>query len=405
VTHRRATWPAAVALAALVLVGCTQEPTPSPAPAPSPFAEDGSDGEPEPGPDPEPEPEPTPPDAGLPEVPGPDLPDATDEPVDVLTDLDTPWDLDFLPGGAVVVTSRDGVEVLLLRDTGPVTLGGPGAQELADDTDTSGEGGLLGVAVVPPADGDEALDLLLYRTTSSGNQVVRTTLDPEAGELGALRPVLTGIPAGRTHNGGRIAVGPDGMLWVATGDAGAPDLAQDESSLAGKVLRLTLDGAPAPDNPEPGSPVWSLGHRNVQGLGWDADGALVASEFGQDRIDELNVLEPGGNYGWPVVEGTGGGEGLIDPVITWTPAEASPSGLAVTGDAVYVAALRGRRLWQVPWAGSAPAGEVVPLLVGDLGRLRHVAVGPDGALWVLTHNTDGRGSPQEGDDRLVRLRP
>lgn len=334
-------------------------------------------------------------------VPGPALPAATAEPQDVLTGLTTPWGLDFLPGGAVVVTLRDPAQVLLLTADGVRTLGGPGAEQLAATTATRGEGGLLGVAVAP-GDGDA---LLLYRTTDAGNEVVRAALDAGAATLGALEPVLGGIPAASNHDGGRIALGPDGMLYVATGDAGIPGAAQDPGSLAGKILRVTLDGEAAPGNPTPGSPVWSLGHRNVQGLGWDDAGRLVASEFGQNRLDELNVVRPGANHGWPDVEGTGGAPAFADPVVTWTTDEASPSGLAVTADAVYVAALRGERLWEVPWHDGAPAGEPVAHLVGTLGRLRHVAVGPDGALWVLTHNTDGRGDPRPGDDRLVRLLP
>lgn len=387
--------------AALVLAACDAggpEPTPSlvePTTTPPPAQEPTDQPEP-----PEEEPEEL-------LVPGPELPDATDEPTDVVSGLAAPWDLEFLPGGAVVVTTRDEAQLLLLRDTGLHEVEGLGAEELRETTETAGEGGLLGVAAVPQdgGPGDGTVDLLLYRTAATGNEVVRATLDPESAELGSLVPVIQGIPAGGTHNGGRIAVGPDQMLWVATGDAGIADLSQDPESLAGKVLRLTLDGDPALDNPEPGSPVWSLGHRNVQGLAWDADGNLVASEFGQNRIDELNVLVAGGNYGWPEVEGTGGGPDLVDPVVTWSPADSSPSGIAATDDAVYVAALRGQRLWRVPWADGGPDGEPTAHLEGELGRLRHVELGPDGALWLLTQNTDGRGAPRDGDDRLVRVLP
>lgn len=343
---------------------------------------------------------PSPPDDDAAFPAGPALAPATAEPVDVLTGLTTPWSLAFLPGGALLVTLRDPAQVLLVTAEGAAPLTGPGVDELAASTRAEGEGGLLGVAVSP----DVARDRLvfLYRTTSAGNEVVRTRLEEDA-TLGPLEPVLVGIPAARNHDGGRIAFGPDGRLYVGTGDAGVPDAAQDPASLAGKILRVTADGAPAPGNPDPASPVWSLGHRNVQGLAWTPDGTLLASELGQDTTDELNRIEPGANYGWPLVEGVGRREGLTDPFVTWTTDEASPSGIAVAGDAVHVAALRGARLWTVGLVDAARDPDPTASL--DLGRLRDVVAGPDGALWVLTQNTDGRGEPRPGDDRLVRLLP
>jgi glucose/arabinose dehydrogenase len=163
---------------------------------------------------------------------------------------------------------------------------------------------------------------------------------------------------------------------------------------------MTPDGQVPADNPLPGSLVYSYGHRNPQGIAWAADGTLYASEFGQDTWDELNVIEPGGNYGWPVVEGVG--EGFVNPVATWATDEASPSGLAVTDEGVYLAGLRGERLWRVPLTADG-VGTPQALLVGEYGRLRAVAVAPDGSLWVLTNNTDGRGTPRPGDDRILRV--
>jgi glucose/arabinose dehydrogenase len=192
------------------------------------------------------------------------------------------------------------------------------------------------------------------------------------------------------------------MLYVGTGEAGQRDPAQDRDSLGGKILRITADGKPAPDNPFRGSPVYSLGHRNVQGLAWDASGQLWAAEFGQNTWDELNRIKAGGNYGWPEVEGRAGDSRFTDPVRQWHTDEASPSGIAIAGNAVYMAGLRGARLWQIPIPGGK-AGKPKALLTGRYGRLRAVNVAPDGSLWVTTSNRDGRGNVRRGDDRIIRL--
>ena len=175
-------------------------------------------------------------------------------------------------------------------------------------------------------------------------------------------------------------------------------------SLNGKILRVTPDGQPAPGNPTPGSPVWSLGHRNVQGLAFDSRGQLWASEFGQNRLDELNRIEAGGNYGWPAGGGSRSARaGFIDPVAWWPTGEASPSGIAVAGNAVWMAALRGQRLWQIPIPDGA-VGQPVAHFTREYGRLRHVELSPDGSLWMLTNNTDGRGQARAGDDRVLGIR-
>jgi glucose/arabinose dehydrogenase len=194
------------------------------------------------------------------------------------------------------------------------------------------------------------------------------------------------------------------MLYAGVGDTGDTSLPQDPGSLNGKILRMEPDGSVPADNPGD-SLVWSSGHRNVQGLAWDADGRLWATEFGQSDRDEVNLIRPGANYGWPEVEGTGGRrEGFTDPVVTWPTSESSPSGAAIAGGDLYVAALRGERLWRVPLDGDR-AGAPTAHLEGELGRLRTVELGPDGALWIATSNTDGRGSPKRGDDRVVRVGP
>jgi glucose/arabinose dehydrogenase len=264
--------------------------------------------------------------------------------------------------------------------------------------DGGGEGGLLGLALSPSFEDDH--QLFAYFTRGAENVVARMTFD--GSRISDQHVVLDGIPAGPIHDGGRIAFGPDGFLYIGTGEAGRRDPAQDKDDLGGKILRITPDGSPPPGNPFGDSPVWSYGHRNVQGLAWDSRGQLWAAEFGQNEWDELNRIAKGGNYGWPVVEGRANREGYLDPVRQWHTDVASPSGIAIAGNAVYMAGLRGTRLWQIPIPGGR-AGGPAELLTGRFGRLRTVAVAPDGSLWLTTSNRDGRGSPRAGDDKIIRL--
>jgi glucose/arabinose dehydrogenase len=271
----------------------------------------------------------------------------------------------------------------------------------------AGEGGLLGLAA-PQAKSHTAADprfVYAYLTTKADNRVVRMPLTGSTGHhrLGTPQPILTGIPKAEFHDGGRLAFGPDGMLYVTVGDAGASDNAQSVHSLSGKILRLTPTGGIPADNPFPGSPVYSLGHRNPQGIAWDSHGTLWASEFGQDTWDELNIITPGGNYGWPVVEGIGHNRLYIDPVHEWPTDQASPSGIAIVGDTIFMAGLGGQRLWTI---GTTNGGTPVTVVSSTdaLGRLRDVLVDSDDTLWLLTDNTDGRGSPRPGDDRIVKVR-
>jgi glucose/arabinose dehydrogenase len=311
----------------------------------------------------------------------------------VVTGLTSPWGLAFLPDGGALVTERDTARVLRVEPGSVTPLTTIGGVAFA------GEGGLLGVAVSPSFSSDRLV--YLYATTPAGNRVLRATLDGD--RLGEPEVLLDGIPSSRVHNGGRLAFGPDGMLYVSTGDAADTSLSQRPDSLAGKILRLTPDGEVPTDNPDPSSPVWSSGHRNVQGLAWDDEGNLWASEFGANAWDELNRIEPGGDYGWPQVEGTGGeGAGFVDPVVQWRTDQASPSGVAFAEGTVFMTALRGQRLWAVP-VGGGQAGEPAEFFTGELGRLRTVATAGDGSLWLMTNNTDTRGSPRPGDDRIVRL--
>ncbi|MGZ0068447.1 PQQ-dependent sugar dehydrogenase [Microbacterium arborescens] len=320
---------------------------------------------------------------------------AASEPRDVVTQLEVPWSVVVLDDGTQLLSQRDDGAVLEVDADGLARVVGE-----IDLTAAVGEGGLLGIAV--HEDEDRTL-LYAYVTTADDNRIVRVRLDGDAGNrrLGAAEVVIDGIPRDRVHNGGRIAFGPDGMLYVATGDAGRPEAAQDPGSLAGKILRLTPEGEPAPGNPF-GSAVYSLGHRNVQGLAWTQDGTLWASEFGQDRFDEINRIEAGGNYGWPVVEGASDDERFVAPLITWTPEEASPSGVAARGNTLFVAGLRGERVWQIDVEAGALIGEPVALWQGELGRVRDAVVAGD-ELWLLTNNTDGRGNAAAGDDRLMRV--
>ncbi len=239
-----------------------------------------------------------------------------------------------------------------------------------------------------------------YFTAADDNRIVRMRLD--SGGLGPAQVVLDGIAKAGNHNGGRITFGPDGMLYVGTGDAGEQPASQDLESPNGKILRLAPDGSVPPGNPFPGSPVWSFGHRNVQGLAFDDAGRLWASEFGQNTWDELNLIQPGQNYGWPEVEGGAGAGGFVDPVAQWSTDDASPSGIALRDGVVFMAALRGARLWVIP-VPDAAVGQPEPFFEGDYGRLRTAAIAADGSLWLVTSNTDGRGSPRGGDDRILRV--
>ena len=310
----------------------------------------------------------------------------------VVTGLEAPWGIGFLPGGDALVTERDKARVLRV----PAGGGDPEVVRTIEEADPAGEGGLLGLAVSPTWSEDGAV--YVYVTAERDNRILRFSTDrPDE----APQPVLTGIPKGTIHNGGRIEFGPDGHLYAGTGDTGETSLAQDPDSLGGKVLRMDAQGRPVEGA---GSVVFSLGHRNVQGLAFDDAGRVYAVEFGQNRFDEVNQVVQGSNGGWPEVEGPGDGGGrFLAPIVTWDPAEASPSGAAIVGDDLYVAALRGRRLWQVPLDGSGGAGTPRALLEGEFGRLRAAAQAPDGSLWLLTSNRDGRGDPVDEDDRILRL--
>lgn len=309
----------------------------------------------------------------------------------IATGLNVPWAIVFLRDGTALVTQRDEASIVRVAVDGSVTKVGdvPGVEP-------GGEGGLQGLAVAP---GDESA-LYAYLTGPDDNRVVRLEFDGE--RVGRAEPILTGLAKAFNHQGGALTFDRSGRLFVAVGDAANSATAQDRDSLNGKILRIDTEGRPVPGNPFDNE-VWSFGHRNVEGLAWDGDGRLWASEFGDKGGDELNRIVKGGNYGWPIVEGDSDDDRFVSPLTTWTYDEASPAGLAISGDRAFVAALRGERLWQVPLPGSSVEGGATAFLTGELGRLRSVAVAPDGALWVGTSNTDGRGDPRRQDDRIVRI--
>lgn len=374
----------ALGSALLILTACSEDPDAGPGPAT--VTASPSD---EPAPDEQPDPtdEATP--ADRPQVVG-----------EAATGLAVPWGLGFLPDGRAVVTERDTRSVLLID---PEADGESRVEEVGriDQAAPQGEAGLLGVAVSPRFEQDRLL--YFYASTAEDNRIVRATLDP-GDRLGEPEVVLSGIPNGFIHDGGRLAFGPDGLLYASTGETGVGELSQDPGSLGGKILRITPDGDPAPGNPDPDSPVWSLGHRNVQGLAFDEQDNLWASEFGESTYDELNLIRRGSNYGWPEAEGRDGSSSFVNPRVVWGTDEASPSGLAYADGHLWLAALRGTRLWRIELDGGE-VGKVSDFFVGDYGRLRTVAVAPDGRLWVTTSNRDGRGDPAEADDRILIVEP
>lgn len=339
----------------------------------------------------------------------------------IATGLAIPWGIAFLPDGTALVTERgfdefehppalpprilsmdkDGKQTEVMRMKTFHTI--PGGEGIR----ARGESGLMGIAVSPGYASDRWIYVYYTYTrvtndpgpgvTVTDNRVARFQIG------GRLQDILTGIPGDDFHDGGRIAFGPDGMLYVATGETYyTRQIAQDLNSLGGKILRMTPEGRVPGGNPFPGSFIWSLGHRNVQGLAWDASGNLYASELGADTYDEVNLIKPGNNYGWPVVEGDGNDPKYTNPIATWTPTKTcSPSGIAVLGDSLYMACLAGHRLYRVGLDGKGSR----PLLTEEYGRLRTVVKAPDGSLWILTSNRDGRGRPVPTDDRILRFVP
>lgn len=326
--------------------------------------------------------------------------------------LEAPWSLVFLPDGNAMVSERPGR--IRLIQAGRL-LGEPVATL---DAAQGGEGGLMGLALHPRFPAEPFLYAMLTHRDAMGtsNRVVR--LRVEGRRAAHDRVIVDRLPGASFHNGGRIAFGPDGHLYVGTGEIFQSGLAQNMASYGGKILRIAADGAVPADNPFPGSPIWSLGHRNVQGLAWHPEtGEMFASEHGPSgelglrAWDEVNVIRRGGNYGWPLQVGAPGRAGYVDPIAAWPDVATPPSGMTFWRGDLYAASLRSEALLRIEvertgagwraraierWFAEGPQR-------GRWGRLRDAVAGPDGALYVLTNNRDGRGRVREGDDRILRI--
>ncbi len=309
--------------------------------------------------------------------------------------LEAPWSIATLDDG-LIVSERPG-RILIIRG---------GGKRLIKEFDVAavGEAGLLGIALHPEYNSRPKLYLYIsyFKDGRIMNKVVSGRLDIEKLRLTSFEDIIDGIPGAAIHDGGRIRFGPDGMLYITTGDAAQPSISQDLGSLAGKILRVEDDGSIPSDNPFPGSPIYSYGHRNPQGIDWHRSGALLSSEHGPVGHDEVNLILPGENYGWPHTTGTVNGDFGRRPLIDFGPVSVAPSGSSFLGDHFLIACLRGERIIRLRFDGEK-VGDVVSLFVGEFGRLRDVVPEPSGGVLVATSNRDGRGRPRPGDDKILRI--
>ncbi|MES9525540.1 PQQ-dependent sugar dehydrogenase [Streptomyces capoamus] len=306
--------------------------------------------------------------------------------------LTTPWGISFLrTGKAALVTERNTGDVWKVASDGTKKRVGA-VPNAVWHKETEDKGGLLGVAVSPGWNGTTDQDVFFMETTARDNRVVRMRFDGT--RLSGYTPVLTGILRDTQHNGGQIAFGPDGYLYVTTGDAQQSRLAQDKKSLNGKILRITRTGAAAPGNPF-GTRVYSYGHRNPQGLAWDRAGRLWETEIGAETWDELNLVKPGRNYGWPACEGACSAAGTTNPKMVWDPDKGGvPAQIAVVGDVLYASTLSGHRLWRMPIDASGErVGRATSYYNGAYGRLRALVKVPGAdRLWL---GTSDRGTDKD----------
>ncbi len=318
----------------------------------------------------------------------------------IAQNLSVPWEIAFLPSGDLLVTERSGKLLQIGKET--KTL-----KEI-EGVRRVGEGGLLGLALHPKFSTNHFIYLYFTTEDSRGisNRVERYQLSENT--LTDRQVILEGILGSANHDGGRIAFGPDGYLYITTGDAEKSSLAQDTTSLNGKILRIKDDGRIPSDNPF-GNAVYSLGHRNPQGLTWDSNGNLWETEHGpsgtQTGNDEVNLIIKGGNYGWPLIKGSQTKEGLLSPIVesgnqdTW-----APSGLAYINGSLFFSGLRGETLYQAKITSDNKL-ILTHHLKQTFGRLRAVVIGPDGYLYISTSNTDGRGKPKVNDDKIIKINP
>jgi glucose/arabinose dehydrogenase len=324
--------------------------------------------------------------SGAPEEPAPPV----DRPV--TTGIGIPWGITFLPDGSAYVSERDSFRILRVTPNGARTVVGtvPGGRR-------GGEGGLLGLAVSPGFASDGRL--FAFQTTNGGNRIVRIQVTNHRFTNADVTTIFDRIRRSTFHNGGRLQFGPDGNLYVGTGDADSESRAQDPASANGKILRMTPDGRP-PTNPPNrlGGVIFSMGFRNVQGLAFDSRGRLWASEFGPSTVDELNLIENGRNYGWGGCRVAGP---CVNAVRTWPVAFASPSGITIVNDNIFLACLRGQKIIQLRISGNTVTGETVHHT--QFGRVRTVERAPGGGYWMSTSNRDANGTPGAGDDRIIHV--
>ncbi len=318
----------------------------------------------------------------------------------IAENLEIPWEIAFLPDNTMLVTERSGK---LLKVGTPTK-----AIKEIEGVKHIGEGGLLGIAIDPNFASNNFI--YLYSTTQENNQIMNRVERYKLANdtLSDKTTIFSGIKGSKYHDGGKIAFGPDGYLYIATGDAENTALSQDKNSLNGKILRIKSDGSIPDDNPF-GNAVYSMGHRNPQGLTWDKNGNLWQTEHGpsgtQTGYDELNIISRGENYGWPIIKGAQTQSGYITPVLqsgsedTWAPA-----GVAYANDSLFFGGLRGETLYEVKINDFSKL-ELKSHFSQQFGRIRAVVLGPDGYLYISTSNTDGRGKPKENDDKIIKINP